>query len=521
MTPNPSPPRPSRVRFGVLAFAGVLSMVTYLDRVCFGQVAPDIQRDFGLTDSQLGWLFTAFAISYAVFEVPSGWLGDVFGARRMLVRIVIWWSLFTALTGLVFPSAQFPMLAFLALLLVRFLFGMGEAGAYPTISRAFHTWFPFQERGSAQGTVWMAGRFAGGVTPLLVGLFLIKIGEVGGNKIYYWRHIFWIFGAIGLVWCILFWWWYRDRPEEHKGVNPAELAVIRAGRTPEASHHGVPWGRILTSGNLWILCVMYFCGAYGWYFNITWLPKYLGEHYGVTKDAWGVWASLLAGAPLLFGALACIVGGLLTDWFIRRSGNRRWGRRLFGVVGHGLCALCYAASMYSRNPWLFVLGITLAAFWNDITMGSAWASCIDIGGRYSGIVSGCMNTIGNLGGAAAGFATGWVLDLYAGPARTELAVKTAEFFGGLGGQVPGPSDALQQAAIRLQQATNAGWQVNFFSFTAVYVLATFCWLFFDASRPILPPEPTTPTSPEPGAPHNGPTAQSTGIQEPGRYHEGS
>jgi MFS transporter, ACS family, glucarate transporter len=523
----PSPLRPSGVRYGVLAFAGVLSMVTYLDRVCFGQVASNIQHEFGLTDSELGYLFSAFALAYAAFEVPSGWLGDVFGARRMLVRIVIWWSLFTALTGLVYPSSRYPMLAFLALLSVRFLFGMGEAGAYPTISRAFHSWFPFQERGFAQGTVWMAGRLAGGITPLLVGLFLIPV--VGPNQvtIIYWRHIFWIFGGIGLLWCILFWLWYRDRPEEHKGVNPAELELIHSGQTPEASHYGVPWLRILGSGNLWLLCLMYFCGAYGWYFNITWLPKYLAEHYHVPKGT--VWSSVLAGAPLLFGSLACIVGGLLTDWFIRRTGNRKWGRRLFGVVGHGLCAVCYAGSMYARSPWLFVLGIALAAFWNDITMGSAWASCIDIGRRYSGIVSGCMNTIGNLGGFAAGMATGWVLDLYAAPARTETASTVAAYVGSLGtgnmaggiGQALGDLVPMQQAVLRLQQATNAGWQANFFSYTAVYIVATICWLFFDASRPVTGDEKARPLPDEPSTASEGPTDHSTGIRDSGRYHEGS
>ncbi len=527
MVSSPFLPRRSGVRYGVLAFAGVLSMITYLDRVCFAQVAGFIQEGFGLTNSQLGYLFSAFALAYAAFEVPSGWLGDVYGARRMLVRIVIWWSLFTALTGLVYPSVKYPMLAFLALLAVRFLFGLGEAGAYPTISRAFHSWFPLQERGVAQGTVWMAGRFAGGITPLLVGLFLISAGTVNGHPRVYWRHIFWIFGGIGLVWCILFWLWYRDRPEDHRGVNPTELDYIRSGQMPEASHHGVPWARILGSGNLWLLCAMYFCGAYGWYFNITWLPKYLNEHYQVNKSNWGIWAGLLAGAPLLFGALACFLGGLLSDVFIRRTGDRKWGRRLFGVVGHAVCAVCYAGSMYAGNPWLFVLGITLAAFWNDMTMGSAWASCIDIGGRYSGIVAGCMNTIGNLGGFVAGMATGWLLDLYAGPARVADVQATAAYAGALasigplGGihQAVGQLAPLQFTNLQLQTATNAGWQANFFTYTAVYVLATFCWLFFDATRPIAGEVKPVEKTDDLAGKQQLLKSQSSGIRDAGRYHE--
>src|SRR6202043_1082140 len=163
---------------------------------------------------------------------------------------------------------------------------------------------------------------------------------------------------------------------------------------------------------------------------------------GVTREKWGFWTfSLMAGAPLLVGSLACLSGGILTDGFIRKTGNRKWGRRLFGIIGHGICALCYFFSMYAANPWLFVLAIALAAFWNDLTMGSAWAICLDIGKQYSGIVAGCMNTIGNLGGAAAGIVTGLILDRYLASAR-----------------------GLATAA-----ASQSAWQVNFFCYAAVYV----------------------------------------------------
>jgi nitrate/nitrite transporter NarK len=202
---------------------------------------------------------------------------------------------------------------------------------------------------------------------------------------------------------------------------------------------------VVTDGNLWVLCIMYFGCAYGWYFNITWLPKYLGAQFGVSHgtDFWKF--SILAGAPLLLGSLACLIGGLLTDLFVRRTGDRKWGRRLFGIVGHSLCALCYFLSLTATDPWTFVLFVALAAFWNDLTMGSAWASCIDIGGKYAGIVSGCMNTIGNLGGFVAGISTGWILDLF---------------------------------------GRETGWTINFISFGMVYVVAVFLWLRFDATRQV-------------------------------------
>ncbi len=489
---------PTRVRYGVLGFACSLSMITYLDRVCFMTVADSIKSEFHLSDTQKGMLFSAFALAYAIFEVPSGWLGDVFGPRRTLIRIVLWWSAFTALTGLIFPSERWPWFAFTAMLLVRFLFGMGEAGAYPNIARAFHNWFPFTERGFAQGAVWMAGRFAGGVTPLIVTALLIPTGE-GDQKL--WRHTFWIFGSLGVLWCIAFWWWFRDRPEQKAGVNRAEIALIQHEEgPPEAAHAGVPWGKLLTNGNLWILCGMYFCAAYGWYFNITYLHGYLKTYYGNDWSGASWLDSLLAGAPLLLGSIACLFGGVLTDRFIRRTGNRKWGRRLFGVVGHGMCALCYFLSILASNPWLFVLAIGMAAFWNDMTMGSAWASCLDIGKKYSGIVAGCMNTIGNLGGAVAGFATGWILDLSSASARVEAATRQAAgLLNGVsavagGGVSLHGVDALvasadQTAALRhVAEAARPGWTINFIIFGSVYVIATFLWLRFDSTKPVVPDE---------------------------------
>jgi MFS family permease len=477
------PEQPTRVRYGVLGFACALSMITYLDRVCFGTVAPYLQGEFGISDEQKGMLFTAFALAYAMFEVPSGWLGDVFGPRKTLIRIVLWWSFFTAMTGCIWNFTldsgyrlslpflgSIPLLlnGFLLMLLVRFLFGMGEAGAYPNIARAFHNWFPFTERGSAQGAVWMAGRFAGGVTPWIVALLIFETTAADGRRISHWRHEFWIFGLLGLIWCTVFWRWFRDRPEQKAAVNKAELALIQAGGSKwEAGHADVPWRRLLTSVNLWALCLMYFCASYGWYFNITWLPGYLTEHYGVSKESesWGTLKfGLMAGAPLLVGSLACLLGGLLTDFIIRKTGNRKWGRRFCGLLGHSICAVCYLAASYARNPWLFVLAIALAAFWNDLTMGASWAICLDIGKRCSGIVAGCMNTIGNLGGALAGFITGMVLSRFTSAARAE---------GDLA---------------RIREATDRGWQANFFLFTAVYVVATLLWLRIDSTESVVSDE---------------------------------
>ncbi len=503
--PPTADPRPTNYRYGVLVFCALLAMLNYLDRVCFSNVAKFIQAEFFLSDAQLGYLFGAFALAYAICEVPTGWMGDRFGPRVTLIRVVLWWSVFTALTGLIFPSmvgtARTGMTAVIVLVGVRFLFGAGEAGAFPNVSRAFANWIPLGERGFAQGTVWMAGRLAGGLTPFIVLALLIPTGETfAGEPVYFWRHCFWIFGFLGIIWCVFFWVWFRDRPDQKVGVNAAELAHIQAGQAPEVGHLAVPWGRLLTSWNLWALCLMYFCAAYGWYFNITWLPKFLDEQFDVNRRTWGFWmVSLLQGLPLLLGALACIIGGLLTDGYVLRTGNRRWGRRLYGMLGHGLCALCYLLSVYARNPILFVLAVAAASFWNDLTMGPAWASCIDIGRRYAGVVSGMMNMIGNLGGFVAGVATGLILNAYTLPVKQEraavvAAVTTADVFASMGnpfgqvtGVLTGPAVApqVQELNARYLEQARIGWNLNLYSYAIVYALAVLLWWRFDASQPIV------------------------------------
>jgi MFS transporter, ACS family, glucarate transporter len=463
---------PSRVRYGVLMLACSLSMITYLDRVCFGSVAGYIRNEFNLSDFDRGLLFGAFTLAYSLFEIPSGWLGDVFGPRKTLLRIVIWWSIFTALTGLIWPIDGWLVFGFWTLVVVRFCFGMGEAGAYPNIARAFHSWFPIEERGFAKGTVWMAGRFMGGATPLIVNALIFTVVAADGSKTVYWRHTFWIFGILGVVWCTIFWWWFRDRPESHPGVNAAELSNIQRGKVIGQSSTAarVPWGRILGSGNLWLLCLAYFCSSYGWYFNITYLPDYLEKFYGLSKVNEPVRAGLLTGAPLLCGAVACLLGGLLTDFFVRRTGNRKWGRRLFGMMGKGVCGACYFSSMFAPDVYWFVFFIAMASFWNDMAMGAAWASCLDIGRKYSGIVSGCMNTVGNFGGFMANIITGAVLSAF--------IPKT--MVGGINGVAGGAMAELAE-----NQLAITAWHINFSIFTGVYVVAVFLWLFFDSTKPLV------------------------------------
>ncbi|HEY1377182.1 MAG TPA: MFS transporter, partial [Gemmataceae bacterium] len=421
----------TRVRYGVLAFACSLAAITYLDRVSIGTSQGHQREALGLVSvDELKATFTAFSLAYALFEVPTGWLGDVFGPRSTLIRIVLWWSFFTALTSLVgVQVGGVTLVGLTTLVVIRFLFGMGEAGAFPNITRALHNWFPVTERGMAQGYVWMSGRLMGGLTPLVWVLLVEKLDLS-------WRAAFVLFGLIGVTWCVAFATWFRNRPEEKPGVNEAELALIRAGTegATERAHARVPWGELLRSWNLWAICAMYFLMSYGWYFNVYYLPAYLEEMHGVSKDS--VWGSIAKGGPLLLGAAGCLAGGWLTDRHIRRTGNRKWGRRIFGMVGHGVCVPLYLYCIVAPGPWSFAVPLALTGFFNDLAMGSAWATCQDIGRRHAAIVAGCMNTVGNLGGAAAGITTGWVLDRFA----------------------------------------PHGWTVNFLVFGGVYVVAMLLWL---------------------------------------------
>lgn len=246
--------QPTRVRYVVLGFVCALSMVTYLDRVCFGTVAPTIAAELGLSGvADLKWAFTAFAIAYAIFEIPTGWLGDVWGPRGTLVRIVLWWSAFTALTGVVGLKFGSTVVAGLgALVVLRFLFGAGEAGAFPNITRAVHNWFPADQAATAQGWIWMSGRLMGGLTPLV--WTVLVAGTAATAPLVTWRGAFVLFGLIGVVWCVAFKLYFRDQPRDHPRVNDAERQLIERGRDTAAAEHGpLPVRSFLRSANLWLI----------------------------------------------------------------------------------------------------------------------------------------------------------------------------------------------------------------------------------------------------------------------------
>jgi MFS family permease len=352
-------------------------MVTYLDRVCISKLAPDIMRDLGLSKVQMGWVFSAFALAYAIFEIPTAWWADRQGTRRVLTRIVIWWSCFTIATAAAFNFAS--------LLALRFLFGMGEAGAWPSVARTFSRWIPRRERGTIQGVFFSGALLAGGVTPLLVMVLLQYL---------HWRMIFVCFGLVGFVWALVWHRWFRDDPAEHPAVSAVELERIVADRGAD-SVHAVGWEywrKLLGNPNLLGLCVMYFPNSFAFYFCITWLPTYLQEKGVLDPTTLG----FLAGLPLLVSVASNLVGGFTTDWVAARFGLR-WGRCGVGAVGYLVAGASLIVAAAATSPLLSGIMIALGTAACMFTLGASWSTAIETGRNHAGVVSAAMNTSGQIG----------------------------------------------------------------------------------------------------------------------------
>ena len=294
----------------------LLAVITYLDRVCIAVAGPRMQDDLHISPEAWGWVTSVFFLSYSAFEIPTGALGDRVGPRRVLTRIVAWWSAFTALTGTVSN--------YYVLLLMRFCFGAGEAGAYPNASAVIARWIPVAKRTRAWGIVWMTGQVGAALSPLLVVPIQIRYG---------WRAPFFVFGLVGVAWSLAWYVWFRDSPHEKAGVSEAELREI--GSTPGLQHHGMPWAMALRIPALWRIAAIGACYVYTLGFFQSWLQTYLVRGRGFTEAA-----LVLSSLTYAVGATANGLGGLAGDWMVRRYGLRN-GRRWLGVAGLSVAALLH------------------------------------------------------------------------------------------------------------------------------------------------------------------------------------
>jgi ACS family glucarate transporter-like MFS transporter len=414
--------RATRVRYWVIVFAVTLAVVTYIDRVCISFAAPFMIRDLGLSHMQMGYAFSAFTGAYAMFEIPGGFLGDWMGPRKVLMRIVLWWSFFTAATGWVWNSVS--------LVVTRFLFGAGEAGCFPNLTKVFTTWLPHEERVRAQGIMWLSARWGGAFTPPLV--FLVF-------QLMNWRHAFELFGGIGIVWAFFFYRWYRNDPRDNQKLNDAELGLLRGSEELAAGHARVPWKTFVTSKQVWLLCAQYFCLAYGWYFYITWLPTYLKESRGLASGQ----SALLGALPLFLGGLGSLVAGVISARITRITGSVLRTRRLLAYIGFTGASGLLILSTQLKDPVWAMLAMGFASFSNDLVMPGSWGACMDVGGRYAGTLSGAMNMMGNVGGIISPIVPPYILSW-----------------------------------------THNNWDLTFYVSAAVYFAGSFFWMFLDPVTPL-------------------------------------
>lgn len=374
----------SRQRYWLVFLLFLHTVNTYMDRVCISAAKGDMQRDIsGLTDQRMGYVFGIFAIGYALFQIPAGWFSDKAGPRKALTIVVIVWSVFTAMSGAVYTAVS--------LLIVRFLFGAGEAGAYPGATRALYSWLPAKERGLGQGIFHSGARVGAAVSLLLMPALIDVIG---------WRWTFVANAVIGLVWGGVWWVWYRNEPSEHSSVNEAEVALIRDGLEEEAAREcTVPYVQVVTSSNVLLAMFQYAASNITFFISITWLQPYL-------KSTWGDEYAWLASLPLLCGAVALWISGFAVTW-LHQKGHQVLSRRLPAMIGYSLGALgllLCTQTAEASSVWVFIACFSLATFGVEMTLSPSWAFCMDIGGSRSGAVSAAMNMVGNMGAAVSAVA---------------------------------------------------------------------------------------------------------------------
>jgi sugar phosphate permease len=338
-----------------------------------------MSKDFGISKAELGVVFSAFNLSYFLFQVPAGMLGDKYGSRLVLGGLVFIWSVMTAATALAWSLTS--------LIVIRFLFGAGESGAFATATRAFSFWIPATERGFAQGLTHGFSRFGGAVTPMIIAPLAVAHG---------WGFSFYLCAAIGLIWAVVWYYWYRDTPQEYierwGGINQAEIDMINQGKTKKQVAK-LPLKTMLKSKSMWALCFSYVGYCYCMWIYLTWLPTYLVEARGFTLLKMGIFASF----PLLAGTIGDTLGGWLSDKIWQRTGNGKFARRVVAMTGLLVAAAFMIPGAQTESPNLAVFFLAFALFGLEMSVGVYWAVCLDIGHEYAGTVSGLMNGVGQAG----------------------------------------------------------------------------------------------------------------------------
>ena len=376
--------KPTNIRWLILFLISLMYLILYMDRSNIGVAASAIAKEFGLSKTAMGLVFSAFAWAYAIGQVPAGWFGDRLGPKRVLLTIIPFWALMAALTG--------TTIGIISLFSTRFLLGLAEAGAFPVATRGMQHWLAKSERGRAQGITHCFSRLAIAMTPFVAASIINGFG---------WRAVFYTFGSLGALWSLAFYFLYLDIPELHKHVNASELAHIRGfkpGFAKEVSsgpqkRPPAPWRTILHSRNMWYIAAGYFCFFYGTYFFLTWYPTYLLEYRHLTLKSVGIVASF----PLLAGVIGDVAGGSLTDAVYRRTGRLKFARQIVAVPALLLSGLFLIPAAMTSSVWTAVVCLAVSFFSLELVVGPAWAVPMDVGGEFSGTVAAVMNTAGAVG----------------------------------------------------------------------------------------------------------------------------
>ena len=354
----------------ILAMLVILGMVTFLDRINISVAGSSIMHDLGLSPSEWGYVQSAFILSYGLLQIPVGALGDSFGHRKILAIIVLWWSAFTAFTGMAGGLAT--------LIMIRFLFGIGEAGSSPCSTGVISRWFEKGEVGKAQGYVWAASRMGGALTPFVVIPVMMWVG---------WRAAFYLLGALGVIWALVWYWYYRD-PSQSSRTNASQSTSIN-------------WRLLLCNKQFWLICAMYFFYAFGSWFFFSWFPTFMELGRGFEKSE----LTYAVAVPFIMSMIGNIAGGHLTDKLTKRYGVKI-GRKVLGSTSLSISAVCMFLAAFIPGKMAVFVFLSLCFGIFDLMLPSAWALCIDLGKRHAGTLSGAMNTAGNIGGFCCGILFG-------------------------------------------------------------------------------------------------------------------
>lgn len=375
-------------RTWILVMLIFLGVVTFLDRINITVAGSAIMKDLNLTPDQWGWILSAFILSYGLMQIPMGAMGDKRGHRSTLALIVLWWSAFTAFTGMAG--------GFVSLIMIRFMFGIGEAGSSPCSTGVISRWFPKKEVGKAQGYIWAASRMGGALTPFIVLPVITYLG---------WRAAFYILGAVGVIWSIVWYLFYRNQPKEMRGITQAEIDEAPVSQMETSSAKvSIPWKSLLSSKQFWLILSMYFFYAFGSWFFFSWFPTFMELGRGFEKDQ----LTYAIAVPFVMSMIGNISGGYLTDKLSAKYGLKV-GRKALGSSSLIISAVFMFLAAFIPGKMQVFIFLSLAFGIIDLMLPSAWALCIDLGKKYSGAVSGAMNTAGNLGGFVCSLIFGYVV----------------------------------------------------------------------------------------------------------------